>query len=52
MNIPEGREQAEYYLHRVVPAMRALRAPMDRLEKIVDKTDWPMPSYGDLLFKV
>ena len=49
-SMPEGREQAEYYHDRVIPAMEALRRPIDCLEKIVDKSKWPMPSYGDLLF--
>ncbi len=30
----------------------ALRAPVDKLEMIVDKEMWPMPSYGDLIFEV
>ncbi len=47
----EGREQAVYYHERIVPAMDALRSPVDQLEKIVDKAHWPMPSYGDLLFE-
>ena len=36
----------------VAPAMEALRAPVDKLEMIVDKEMWPMPSYGDLMFEV
>ena len=48
----EGREQAVYYRECVVPAMQALRQPVDQLERIVDKSHWPMPSYGDLLFEV
>ena len=48
----EGKAQAEYYRDVVVPAMAALRAPIDKLEIIVDKKAWPMPSYGDLLFEV
>ncbi|MDD3339810.1 MAG: glutamine synthetase III [Lachnospiraceae bacterium] len=48
----EGAEQAAYYRDAVVPAMTALRAPIDELEMIVDKDMWPMPSYGDLLFEV
>ena len=47
-----GREQAEVYHGVVAPAMEALRAPADRLEMIVDKDLWPMPSYGDLIFEV
>ena len=48
----EGEVQATYYHTEVVPAMEALRAPVDKLEMIVDKEAWPMPSYGDLIFEV
>lgn len=48
----EGEEQARFYHFDVVPAMEALRAPVDKLEMIVDKEAWPMPSYGDLIFEV
>ena len=48
----EGQAQAEYFYKEVVPVMEALRTPVDRLEMIVDKEIWPMPSYGDLIFEV
>ena len=48
----EGKAQAEFYHFTVVPAMKALREPVDQLEMLVDKEMWPMPSYGDLLFEV
>ncbi|RGO19329.1 glutamine synthetase type III [Dorea sp. OM02-2LB] len=48
----EGSVQANFYHSDVVPAMAALRAPVDKLEMIVDKEAWPMPSYGDLIFEV
>ena len=48
----EGEVQATYYHSEVVPAMEALRVPVDKLEMIVDKEAWPMPSYGDLIFEV
>lgn len=48
----QGREQAVFYHSQIVPAMEMLRAPVDRLEMIVDKELWPMPSYGDLIFEV
>lgn len=48
----EGRESAVFYHEKVMPAMEALRTPVDELEMIVDKEMWPMPSYGDLLFEV
>ncbi len=48
----EGSVQANFYHTDVFPAMEALRAPIDKLEMIVDKEAWPMPSYGDLMFEV
>ena len=47
-----GRDQAKFCHDKVTPAMEALRRPIDELEQIVDKSLWPMPSYGDLLFEV
>ncbi|MDE7327248.1 MAG: glutamine synthetase III, partial [Lachnospiraceae bacterium] len=48
----QGKEQANYFYQEVVPAMEALRAPIDELEMLVDKKLWPVPTYGDLLFEV
>nr|WP_314465712.1 glutamine synthetase III [uncultured Clostridium sp.] len=47
-----NKEQAAAYHNEVVPAMAALREPADKLEMIVDKDLWPLPSYGDLIFEV
>ena len=47
-----GKEQAFEYRRSVTTAMDALRKPVDKLEMIVDKEVWPMPSYGDLIFEV
>ncbi|MCD8054779.1 MAG: glutamine synthetase III [Lachnospiraceae bacterium] len=43
---------ARMYHDEVMPAMDALRAPIDTLEFIVDKSMWPYPSYGDMIFQV
>ena len=40
------------YRRRIFPAMAALRYPIDALELLVDKSVWPMPTYGDLMFEV
>ncbi len=48
----DGRDCAIFYHDKVMSAMDALRAPVDKLEMLVDKDMWPMPSYGDLLFEV
>ncbi len=50
--ISSQKERAQYYLANVVPAMKALREPADKLEKIVDKEYWPFPTYADLMFEV
>ena len=50
--IPVMADRARAYHDKVVPAMLALRNPIDRLEIIVDKDYWPMPSYGDMIFEV
>ena len=51
-SMPQGKEQAFYYYNTVIEAMNALRRPADELEKLVDKKDWPFPTYADLLFEV
>jgi len=43
---------AGLFYRQVLPAMEALRAPVDALEHIVEKKMWPFPSYGDMLFEV
>ena len=50
--LPEGKEKAVYYRDKVTTAMVALRTPVDKLEMIVDKDIWPMPTYADLIFEV
>ena len=51
-SMESGQPQAKYFREYVVSAMEELRAPVDKLEMLVDKEEWPMPSYGDLLFEV
>ena len=46
------KKMAEAYRDIIVPCMNALRAPIDKLELLVDQDVWPMYSYGDLLFEV
>ena len=43
---------ANYYKDTVRTSMEKLRDVTDKLEMIVDKSMWPIPSYGDLLFEV
>lgn len=46
------KEMALAYHSRVCPAMAALRQPVDEMELLVDKSIWPVPTYGDLMFEV
>ena len=48
----EGKEQAFFYKDVVKEVMSELRTPVDKLEMLVDKEVWPIPSYGDLMFEV
>lgn len=49
--IPDDAEEAARYCRQViVPSMDAMRTSADRLEELTAKTDWPYPTYSDLLF--
>ena len=48
----DAKEQAFFYKDCVKAAMEELRAPADRLEMIVDKEIWPIPTYGELMFEI
>ena len=52
LTMGDGAARAASYRDEVTTAMAELRAPIDKLEIIVDKKVWPMPSYGDLIFEV
>ncbi|MDE5820834.1 MAG: glutamine synthetase III [Lachnospiraceae bacterium] len=46
------KEQAFFYKETVMNIMQQLRTPADKLEMIVDKSMWPFPTYGELMFEV
>ena len=50
--IEDVKAQAFFYKDSVKVVMDELRAPIDALEMIVDKSVWPVPSYGELTFEV
>ncbi len=52
VKIENAAERAKFFKFDVFPKMEALRAPVDRLETIVDAKDWPVPSYEALMFEV
>ncbi len=51
-SIEEPKAQAIAYRDEVFTTMSELREPADALEMLVDKSVWPFPTYGDLLFNV
>ena len=50
--VTDAAETAKEYHDTVLPAMDALRAPIDEMETIVDSEYWPVPTYGELMFEV
>jgi glutamine synthetase len=46
----EGLELAKYMRDTVIPAMEAVRAVADKLERIVADDLWPLPKYSEMLF--
>ncbi len=50
--VHEALERAERFRDRVFPAIEALREPIDRLEKLMPKEVWPVPTYEELLFRL
>ena len=53
-NITEGTplDVAKYYRDVVIASMNKLREIVDAIEPNVSKDDWPLPTYGDLIFKI
>jgi len=51
-DIQDVFDQAASYSEKVRPAMNAVRAHADALEKLVPKDAWPFPGYEELLFKL
>lgn len=51
-DIGDARKQAEVYRDSVFNAMEALRVPVDKLEKLLPKEYWPVPTYDELLFRI
>ena len=50
--VSDAEENALYYRREVFSAMGKLREAVDCLEGFIPASEWPVPSYGDLLFSV
>ncbi|MBQ7386987.1 MAG: glutamine synthetase III [Clostridia bacterium] len=47
-----GEDAAFYYKDNVIPKMDALRKCVDAMEVLTAREAWPMPTYGDIIFKI
>jgi len=45
-------EAAFYYKNSVIPKMEALRRYVDEMEILTARDAWPMPTYGDITFRI
>ena len=51
--VTEGAEKmAEAYKSCVLPLMEELRAVVDEMETLTASEYWPLPTYGDMMFRV
>ena len=48
----DTEEAAFYYKTTVLPKMDALRRAVDSMEVLCDRKHWPMPTYGELMFRI
>ena len=51
-SIENACERAECYCDRVIPVMVELRAAIDEMETLTSSKAWPVPTYGDMMFRV
>ena len=51
-SIPDDVARAESYHDNVIPAMETLREHVDAMEELTSSEYWPLPTYGDMMFKV
>ncbi len=51
-DISSFQEKAELYRDEVIPQMARVRETADCLELITSKKYWPLPTYGDMLYKL
>ena len=52
INMSEDEARAFAFAERVLPQMDALRSHVDEMETLTDRRAWPMPTYGDLTYRV
>ena len=50
--ITDNVSRAEAYRDLVIPTMNALRSCVDEMETLTASEYWPLPTYGDMMFRV
>ena len=43
---------AEAFSKKVIPAMEVLRRKVDAMETLTSSEYWPVPTYGDMMFRI
>ena len=51
-SVADAKDRAECYCSRVLPIMEELRAAVDGMETLTASNLWPVPTYGDMMFRV
>ena len=51
-SITNNVTRAEAYRDTVIPSMKLLREFVDEMETLTSSEYWPLPGYGDMMFKV
>ena len=51
-SIENACNRAEAYCNRVLPIMSELRTAVDAMETLTASKLWPVPTYGDMMFRV
>ncbi len=51
-SVENARDRAECYCVRVLPLMNELREAVDAMETLTASKYWPVPTYGDMMFRV
>ena len=51
-SITDAKDRADCYCNRVLPVMNKLREAVDAMETLTASNLWPVPTYGDMMFRV
>lgn len=50
--VTDAVKRAEAYCENVIPIMEELRSSVDAMEPLTSSEYWPLPTYGDMMFRV